>query len=208
MSESKKNVVTLLVVGGCGHGKSSVVNLLLGERKAKTSGAPSACTTKHQSYVSKLFTIVDTVAWPESGGCGLWAKEVKSVISQPDLILVVRAPQACSNFFEALIALHDVFPTTPRLAVMTHCDTQVQSSYWENSKTYFEAAKCQNHVGVCCTDPQEIEQENDTIMKTFYTKRIDLSKSMLERAVMDVLASPKTPEKPITAQTSSKCVIL
>ena len=53
-SKMRSDWKTIVVCGLLGHGKSTVINALLGSDSAKTSMSPSGCTQEPSIYLSEL----------------------------------------------------------------------------------------------------------------------------------------------------------
>lgn len=125
--------VTIAVIGQVNAGKSSLVNALLGERRAATDVLPlTAEVTSYELAENDLPRVIlwDTAGY--AGGVGLArdAERAVAVVREADLVLVVldalnparEADQIVLRRVAAWFMENPKYPRPPMLGVMTHID--------------------------------------------------------------------------------------
>lgn len=135
--------VTITLMGQVKAGKSSLVNALVGEERAKTSVLPT--TEDITKYEFKLdedtlpLVVQDTVGYGHEGPKGDQLKATKNAARNSDLLLLVLhgrnpARQADLELLTQLKEWYDKNPTLkipPILAVVTHIDLLSPAMEWD-----------------------------------------------------------------------------
>ncbi|WP_020468502.1 GTPase family protein [Zavarzinella formosa] len=135
--------VTITVIGQVKAGKSSLINALLGERKAQTDVLP--CTDTITEYVLKssglpaTLHIMDSIGYSHEGADADQVDKTAEVVRQSDLVLLVgharnAAKQADVNFVGALqnwFRTRPQYKIPPIMAVLTHADLLTPAMEWQ-----------------------------------------------------------------------------
>jgi predicted GTPase len=134
--------VTVTVIGQVKAGKSSVINALLGERRAKTDVLPATAGLQRYELqppgISTKLVIQDTVGYGHSGPRADQLSTTREAARQSDLLLLVlhaRNPARQADQVQ-LQDLYDWFAARPDLkrppilAVLTHIDLLSPSMEW------------------------------------------------------------------------------
>lgn len=140
--EAPAEVVTLTVVGQTKMGKSSFINALLGEQKARTDVLPATDEVARYQLsladsTSKLL-VLDTVGYAHSGPRADQLRATEQAAQQADVILLVLharnpARQADLEMLQQLKAWFATRPDLkmpPVLAVVTHIDLLSPAMEW------------------------------------------------------------------------------
>jgi small GTP-binding protein len=113
--------ITVAIIGQVKAGKSSLVNVLLGERTAATDILPATKSVRRYDYTnaahSERFVLLDTPGYSDAGTTALQRQELHTAIQQADLVLLVldaRSPAREADR-EALAELAEWSRQQPRL---------------------------------------------------------------------------------------------
>jgi predicted GTPase len=145
--------VTLTVFGQVKAGKSSLINALLGERKAQTDVLPATDEISryevHPEGVGSRLTLLDTVGYGHTGPKEDQLRATEKAAQQSDLLLLVlhaRNPARQADL-EMLTKLRDWFRTRPDLkmppvlAVLTHIDLLSPAMEWAPPYDWVQAKR-------------------------------------------------------------------
>ncbi|XP_037032054.1 uncharacterized protein LOC119071289 [Bradysia coprophila] len=147
MNKSNRNVI---IFGESGSGKSSLVNLLLGQERANVSDKAVGCTFNFQEYATPNFNVYDTVGLSE-GMSGtvrpdLAIKELMHLLQSLHhgvalLIFVIQKGRIKKslnknyNLFVDGLCMKNV----PVVLVITHCEMEtVPGTWWNENQQHFE----------------------------------------------------------------------
>ena len=135
--------VTLTLAGQVKAGKSSLINALLGERKAQTDVLPATSTVQRYRLapegVGAEMELLDTVGYGHEGPKADQVQATREAAQQSDMILLVlhaRNPGRQADL-EMLKALREWFAARPDLkmppvvAVLTHIDLLSPAMEWQ-----------------------------------------------------------------------------
>jgi predicted GTPase len=134
--------VTLTVMGQVKAGKSSFINALLGEQRAKTAVIPATAEiTRYElqpEQVSSRLVLLDTVGYGHTGPKEDQLKATEEAARESDLLLLVLhatnpARQADLEMLQALQAWFETQPNLklpPILGVLTHIDLLSPQMEW------------------------------------------------------------------------------
>ena len=134
--------VTLTVVGQVKSGKSSLINALLGEQRARTDVLPATDEiTRYELQpegISTRLVILDTVGYGHTGPREDQLRATEEAVRQSDLVLLVMharnpARQADLAMLQSLkqwFASHMDLKMPPILGVMTHIDLLSPAMEW------------------------------------------------------------------------------
>jgi len=120
-----------------GSGKSSLVNLLLEETKAKVSDSAVGCTFEFQKYSTEKFNLYDTVGLSEGSKWRvlLTLKEVQMLKELPiKLLISAQRPWNCKTSICCEAAYRSSEISSWRSVSITICDgkgTNQENTWWE-----------------------------------------------------------------------------
>ncbi len=134
--------VTITVVGQVKAGKSSLINALLGERKAQTDVLP--CTDTITEYVLKstgvpaTLHVMDTIGYSHEGADADQVNMTADVVRNSDLVLLVGHARSAAKAADVsfVAALHQWFRERPQykipplMLVLTHADLLTPAMEW------------------------------------------------------------------------------
>jgi predicted GTPase len=134
--------VTFALVGQAKAGKSSLINALLGERKAQTDVLPLTANVERYELrpagIPSRFKLLDTVGYANEGPRGDRKKATEEAARQADIVLLVvhaRNPARQADL-DMLLGLREYFEKhsdlhkPPVLAVLTHIDLLTPAMEW------------------------------------------------------------------------------
>lgn len=166
--KNKEKKKTLLIIGPAGHGRSSVVNLLLGAVHAKVGEGASNTTLQVESYSNEKYILIDTPGW-STGDSDIFLSLVSSKKQQtgeewlagitkelrqpPDLILVVRMAEERLWELQPLLLVNKKWPKVPRLFVLTKSESYEDFDPPVNKEDFFTRYGFQDIVGICSISP-------------------------------------------------------
>jgi len=134
--------VTLTVIGQVKSGKSSLINALLGEQRARTDVLPATDEITryelHPEGISTRLVILDTVGYGHAGPREDQLRATEEAVRQSDLVLLVMharnpARQADLTMLQSLkqwFATRMDLKMPPILGVMTHIDLLSPAMEW------------------------------------------------------------------------------
>ncbi len=149
--------VTITLMGQVKAGKSSLINALLGEQRARTDVLPAtASVTRYelkQDNIATRLVLLDTVGYGHEGPKGDKLRATEEAAQQSDIILLVlhaRNPARQADV-DMLRSLKDWFASLPELklppilGVMTHMDLLSPSLEWAPPYNWQEPRRPKEH---------------------------------------------------------------
>jgi predicted GTPase len=134
--------VTLTILGQVKAGKSSFINALLGEQRAKTDVVPATAEITryelHPENIPSRLVLLDTVGYAHTGPKKDQMRATEEAARQSDLLVLVlhAVNPARQADLDMLVALRDWFASQPRLkmpqviGVVTHIDLLSPKMEW------------------------------------------------------------------------------
>lgn len=147
MGTSTKNVI---VFGESGSGKSSLVNLLLGQNEANVSDKAVGCTFEFKKYEMAEYNLYDTVGLSEgSVGTRTQAQAIKQLLqllkSLGDgvslLIFVIERGRIKKSLEDNYKLFIDTIcmKKVPVVLAITHCEMENEpGTWWKENKEHFD----------------------------------------------------------------------
>jgi predicted GTPase len=134
--------VTVTLMGQVKAGKSSLINALLGEQRAKTDALPATSGVEryqlHTEGIPTRLVLLDTVGYAHTGPKGDQVAATRDAAQQSDLLLLVlharnparQADLAMLQELRSWFASHPDLKKPPVLAVVTHIDLLSPALEW------------------------------------------------------------------------------
>lgn len=182
----------VIVFGQIGAGKSSLINMVLGEDLADTSSAAKSCTFDSTPYEveigGKMLTLWDTSGLNEADKSGQRAiTNLYKLIEQLDqgvslLVFCVRAPRITDSTVKNYQMFHSAFcqGKVPIALVVTGLeDESSMDAWWQNNKGEFQSRGMSFNGQACitatkgkCKDgkhvfQEEFEESQEKVRKLF-----------------------------------------